>query len=139
MAVVIDDGIAQDAIEPCDGGLVAAEGRSLLHRADVGGLDDVLGRGAGAYSSFYELEELSSLVEETCNSGSHRAPLVGRAVWMVSAPLCWVSCRLGSCSLRRRGRAEDRCRLIRRGKSHSYSLDSPFLSAIPRPNTDADG
>lgn len=54
-------------------------------------------------------------------------------------PPLYVSCRMGSCSLHRRGRAEGTCNRIRRDKSHLYSLDSPFLSAIPRPNTDADG
>ena len=64
MTVVVDDGVAQDAVEPGDGGLVAAEGGGLLHGADVGGLDDVLGGGAGGYAAFDELEELLSLVDE---------------------------------------------------------------------------
>ena len=55
MTIVVDDGVAQDAVEPCNGGLMAAERSGLLHRTDVGGLDDVLGGGAGAHSSFDEL------------------------------------------------------------------------------------
>ena len=55
VAVVIDDGVAQDAVEPCDGRLVAAQGRGLLHRTNVGGLDDVFGGGTGTHSSFDEL------------------------------------------------------------------------------------
>ena len=55
MTIVVDHGVAQDAVEPCDGGLVAAERCGLLHRTDVGGLDDVLGGGAGAHSSLDEL------------------------------------------------------------------------------------
>ena len=70
VAVVVDDGIAQDAVEPGDGGLVAAQGCCLLHGANIGGLDDVLGDSAGSHSSFNEVEELSSLVEESGERGS---------------------------------------------------------------------
>ena len=55
LAVVIDDGVAEDTVEPGDGGFVVAEGGGLLHGADVGGLDDVLGGGAGGYAAFDEL------------------------------------------------------------------------------------
>ncbi len=64
VAVVVDDGIAKDAVEPGYGGFVVAESGGLLHGADVGCLDDVFGGGAGGHAAFDELEELLSLVDE---------------------------------------------------------------------------
>jgi hypothetical protein len=63
------------------------------------------------------LEELPSLVEEAGDgSGCHEVLFVLRAVRSQSTPLCCISCRMGSCSLRRRDRAEGMCNWIRRGK-----------------------
>jgi len=55
VTVVVDDGVAEDTVEPGDGGFVTAEGGGLLHRADVGSLDDVLGGGVGGYAALNEL------------------------------------------------------------------------------------
>ena len=62
VTVVVDDGVAEDTVEPGDGGFVTAEGGGLLHGADVGGLDDVLGDGARSYATLNEVEELLSLI-----------------------------------------------------------------------------
>jgi hypothetical protein len=50
VAVVVDDGVAKDAIEPGGGGLAAAEIGDLLDSAEVGGLDDVFG-GGGSFDA----------------------------------------------------------------------------------------
>ena len=61
MAVVIDDGIAQDAVEPGDGRLFAAQARSLFERAGVGALQNVLRGGEGFDAPLEKAEKLLSL------------------------------------------------------------------------------
>jgi hypothetical protein len=64
MAIVIDDGISQDAVEPGDGRLVVAQFGGLLHCAHVSGLKDVFSRGERVHTSLDEAEKLASLEDE---------------------------------------------------------------------------
>ena len=43
LAVVVDDGVTQNAIEPSDGTLGFAQFRSVLNRLEIGRLEDVFG------------------------------------------------------------------------------------------------
>jgi hypothetical protein len=61
MAVVIDDGVAQDAVEPRDGRLFAAQGGGLFERAGVCALQDVLRGGEGFDAPVQKAEKLLSL------------------------------------------------------------------------------
>lgn len=61
MAVVVDDGVAQDAVEPCDCGLTATQTGRLFNRAGVGALDDVFGDLIGGDAATHELQKLISL------------------------------------------------------------------------------
>ena len=90
---MVDDGVAEDAIKPSDGGLVAAQPGGLLHGADVCSLDDVFGGGAGVDAPFYELEELPSLGEEAFDYvGLHgSAALLGEGMESDSTPSTLLS------------------------------------------------
>ena len=61
VAIVVDDGVAQDAIEPGDGRLFIAQDGGVFDGADVGALDDVFRDGRGVDSALYEMEEVISL------------------------------------------------------------------------------
>lgn len=61
MAIVVNDGVSQDAVEPRDGRLVAAQVGGLLHCAYVGGLKDVFSRGKRFDTPLHEAQELASL------------------------------------------------------------------------------
>lgn len=75
MAVVIDDGVAQDAIEPGYGRLVAAKFGGLFDGAHVGDLNDVIGGGGGVDTTLQEVEKLLPLAEEVVDrAGRHGYP-----------------------------------------------------------------
>jgi hypothetical protein len=65
--VVVDDCVAQDAVEPGDSRLFAAEGGGLLNGAGVGGLDDVLGGIGGVDAPPHEVKELFALEDQVGN------------------------------------------------------------------------
>lgn len=65
MPVVVDDSVAQDAIEPGYGGLFVVQRRGLLHCADIGTLQDVFGSGWRCDAVLDELEEFAPLKDET--------------------------------------------------------------------------
>ena len=67
-AVVVDDGVAEDAVEPGDDGLFGWGGLGL-EGADVGGLQDVLGEGGIFDAAPDEAEELAAVVEERIEGG----------------------------------------------------------------------
>ena len=67
VAVIVDDGVAQDAIEPGDGGLFLTQGWRVFDGADVGALNDVFGDGRGADPPPNEMEELISLESQSGN------------------------------------------------------------------------
>lgn len=64
MAVMIDNGVAQDAIEPCHRGLVFVERGGFFDSADVRSLNNVFGDGVRADTVFDEVEKLLSLFDE---------------------------------------------------------------------------
>jgi hypothetical protein len=61
VAIVVDDGVAKDAIEPGDGRLFAAQDVGVFDGANVGALDDIFRDGRGVDSALYEMEEVISL------------------------------------------------------------------------------
>lgn len=61
MTIVIDDGVAQNAIEPRSGGLFAAQSVSFIERAGVSGLKKLFGKSIIRDSFSYKREELVSL------------------------------------------------------------------------------
>jgi hypothetical protein len=67
VAIVIDNGVAQDAIEPGDGRFFTAQDRGVFDGADIGGLDDVFRDGRGVDSALYEMEEVISLLNQVSN------------------------------------------------------------------------
>ena len=62
-AIVVNDRVAQDAIEPADHGLALPQISLVLNRTHVGGLKDVLGHGGIGDPSLQEAEKLPALVE----------------------------------------------------------------------------
>ena len=68
VSVVVDDGVAQDAVEPGDGRFLATKGRGLFDGTDVGTLDDVLGGGGRVDMFLYKVEESFSLGDK---AGDH--------------------------------------------------------------------
>jgi hypothetical protein len=93
-AVVIDDGVAEDAVEPGDGGLVAAQSGGLLDGADVGTLNDVFCGCGGFDAPLHEAKELASLEDEVGDSFCwHRLRMGGAQKlrttldWLVG---CWA-------------------------------------------------
>jgi len=66
-AIVIDDGVAQDAIEPGDGRFFTPQGGGVLDGADVGALDDVFGDSGGVDSPLHKMEEVISLLNQAVN------------------------------------------------------------------------
>jgi hypothetical protein len=64
VAIVVDDGVAEDAVEPGDHGLFAAECGGLLDGAGVSGLDDVLGGVGGVDAPLHEVKELFALEDQ---------------------------------------------------------------------------
>lgn len=62
MAIVVDDGIAQHAVEPSDGRLILAQGSCLLEGANVGDLQDVLCKRAIVDASLHEGKEALATV-----------------------------------------------------------------------------
>jgi hypothetical protein len=64
LAVMVDDGVAQDAVEPGGGRLVAANGGGLLEGAQVGGLQNVLRGGGVFYAVLQEAKKLAALGEQ---------------------------------------------------------------------------
>jgi hypothetical protein len=67
VAIVIDDGVAQDAIEPGDGRLFTAQDVGVFDGADIGALDDVFRDRGGVDSSLHKMEEVISLLNEAVN------------------------------------------------------------------------
>jgi len=84
VAVVVDNGVAQDAIEPGYGRLGLVERRGLFHGADVGVLQDVFGGGRRIDTTPDKLEEPASLKDEIVDGfGLHK---VGRS-WITGAEI----------------------------------------------------
>jgi hypothetical protein len=67
-AEVVGDGVAEDGVEPGDGGLLLAERVGALERADVGGLEDVFGECAVVDAARDEGQEAGALCEEVVES-----------------------------------------------------------------------
>lgn len=61
VAVVIDDGVAEDAVEPGDGGGFGVQLGAVLDGAEVSVLQDIFRNGAGFHALFEEAEELFPL------------------------------------------------------------------------------
>lgn len=79
VSVVVDDGVAQDAVEPGEGGFFAAELLRLFDGPDVGALDDVLGGGGRVHMFLYEVKESFPLGDEAGNGIDwHVAFLMGK-------------------------------------------------------------
>lgn len=64
MAVVIDNRVAQDAVEPGCGRLFLVQCRGLFHGADVGALQDIFRGGWSSDAALHELEKLAPLKNE---------------------------------------------------------------------------
>ena len=62
LAVVIDDGVAEDAIEPRDDVLLIGEFVAMFDGADEGRLEDVFGDSAGFDARFEEGQEAAVAV-----------------------------------------------------------------------------
>ncbi len=71
-AVVIDDGIAQDAVKPCREGVDFAQIRHMCDGPDIGSLEKVLGGRPVAYPSPNKAEETFALLEEAGDSSRGR-------------------------------------------------------------------
>ena len=84
-AVVVDDGVAQDTIEPGDDRLFQAGYGVALQGAHVGGLEDVFGEGGAGNATAHEAEELAAVVEERVEGGfGHGCVGDLRPPWLVS-------------------------------------------------------
>jgi hypothetical protein len=68
VSVVVDDGVAQDAVEPRKGGLLAAEVGRLFDGTDIRALKDVLRGGRRVDMFLHEVEEQLPLGDE---AGDH--------------------------------------------------------------------
>lgn len=68
MTVVIDDGIAKDAEEPCLGRLAGLKSLCVGECTNVRHLKDVFGGSAIFYSSLNEREESSPLIDQVGDS-----------------------------------------------------------------------
>ena len=64
VAIVVDDGIAQDAIKPGYGRLVVVERGGFFHRAHVSALEDVFGGRRSIDAALDELKESAPLKDE---------------------------------------------------------------------------
>ena len=64
MTIVVDDGVAQDAIEPGYSRLVAAKLGGLFDGAHVSDLNDVIGGGGSIDTTVQEVEKLLPLAEK---------------------------------------------------------------------------
>lgn len=64
MAVMVDDGIAQETIEPGDDAFFVAEGATALESTDEGSLEEVFGEGGRGDAFFKERKELVTSREE---------------------------------------------------------------------------
>ncbi len=97
VSVVVDDGVAEDAVEPRNGRLFAAEGRCLFDGTNIGALDDVLG-GDGRVDTFlYEVEESSSLGIRPAIGSVIVGPCKECGVKSCSTPRLWlVGCGTGA-------------------------------------------
>jgi len=65
-AMVIDEGVAQDAVEPGDGGFILAQLAGRFERTDVGRLQDVFSERAIAEAAIEKAEELPAEIEKRC-------------------------------------------------------------------------
>ena len=64
VTIVVNDRIAQHAIEPCRRGLFAAQGRNLFDGPDVGGLQNVFGGRGRVHTPLDEVEKLAALLDQ---------------------------------------------------------------------------
>lgn len=72
VAVMIDDGVAQYAVEPGYRAFIVPEGVAALQAADEGGLQEVFGGGGVVYAFAEEGQELLPAVEQAAEGfGSH--------------------------------------------------------------------
>ncbi len=78
-AIRIDDGVAQDTVEPGDGRLVVAQGITVAKSAHVGGLEDVFGERAVVDAALDEAEELGAEFEQRVECGFGHKVSAGRS------------------------------------------------------------
>ena len=105
-AVVVDDGVAEDAVEPGYDGLFRGLGAGF-EGADVGGLEDVLGEGWAFDAAPQEAEELAAVVEERVEGGLGHEGVgrLPRPFGLTSQVSGWACrCRGCRCRVRSRGR-----------------------------------
>ena len=89
-AVVIDKGVAQNAVKPGDGGLILAQLAGGFERTDVGGLQDVFGERAINQAALEKAEELPAEIEERgCDWFVHEQG-IGAGEWLLLPP-GWLS------------------------------------------------
>jgi len=140
VAVVVDDGVAQDAIEPGDGRLFTTQDGGVFDGADIGALDDVFRDGTGVDSALHEMEEVISLEDQvsdcSCLHGAAPHQESGGLRWL--PPLLWLVGRgagVASTTGAREWAGALRTAGACVGNSH---FDSPLVGSSG-PNTDADG
>lgn len=80
VTIVVDDGIAQNAVEPGDGGLVFVQRRGFFHCANVGALQDIFGSRGSIDAALEKLEEPAPLKDKIVDGFS----------------LHWLRCSLNS-------------------------------------------
>ncbi len=85
LAVVIDDGVTEDAIEPGDDILLFGKFVAVFDGANEGGLEDVFGNGAGFDTRLQESQEAAMAVDEGLES----------RLWLHTATLTRVSIFVG--------------------------------------------
>lgn len=68
-AVLVDDGVAQDPIEPADDGFAGVELAFAFESAEIGGLEDVFGDSWIGHAALHEAKELATVVEERVEGG----------------------------------------------------------------------
>ena len=68
-AVAVDDGVAEDAVEPGHGRLVVAQGGGGIEHAEVGALQDVFGEGTVVDAPLEEAEELRTEAQKRREGG----------------------------------------------------------------------
>ena len=119
MAVVIDDGVAQDCVEPGDGRFVLAESSGLFERADVGDLQDVFCKRAVVDATLHEGKEALAAVEESLEGEIGHREVQPENVRSLRLRMINSWGRLGRCS-------RDRCIRGRRGSCIGWSWVAPF-------------
>ena len=89
-AVVIDEGVAQDAVEPGHGGLTLAQSAGGFERTDVSRLQNVFGERAIAQAALEKAEELPAEIEQRGWDRFGHARGIGAGGWLLLPP-GWLS------------------------------------------------